>query len=49
MKKKITGIVLALRIAIGGAHSAGAVESPTANTDELGAHVEETTITTEGM
>ena len=48
MKKKITGIVLALSIVIGGTHSAGAVESAMGNTGKIGANVEETTITTEG-
>lgn len=48
MKKKITGVVLALSIVIGGTHSAGAVESAMGNTGKIGANVEETTITTEG-
>lgn len=48
MKKKVTGIVLALSIALGGAHSAGAAESTMEATEEIGANVEETTITTEG-
>lgn len=48
MKKKVTGIVLALSIALGGAHTAGAAESTMEATEEIGANVEETTITTEG-
>ena len=48
MKKKVTGFVLALSIALGGAHSAGAAESTMEATEEIGANVEETTITTEG-
>ena len=48
MKKKVTGFVLALSIALGGAQSAGAAEATTGTTEKVGANVEETTITTEG-